>query len=182
MCEGVSPTYRTQSTALTVLMPHEVPPSPVQALHPNFYDFLLTTRCSCCSWLWLWLGLYLRPCLWICSALSLTVPQCGWLRAWIALVAYVWRFNILLRDFYFHIFYVDFATCLGEAEEESGGGAVLRCALARLREESQVTNQIRSIVCFVVSRRRSSDVLLRLGLWAVYLPRPSWGRAWPRTA
>lgn len=26
----------------------------------------------------------------------------------LALVAYVWRFNILLRDFYFHIFYGDF--------------------------------------------------------------------------
>lgn len=70
MCEGVSPTYRTQSTALTVLMPHEVPPAPVPALHPNFYDFLLTTRCS---WLRLWFWLYLRPCLWICSAFSLPV-------------------------------------------------------------------------------------------------------------
>lgn len=73
MCEGVSPTYRTQSTALTVLMPHEVPPAPVPALHPNFYDFLLTTRCS---WLRLWFWLYLRPCLWICSALSPSLLHC----------------------------------------------------------------------------------------------------------
>lgn len=79
------PTYRRQSAALTVLMPHELlPAAPVPALHPNFYDFLLTTRsCSCYS------------CCSCCSFFSLSrnLPICPgvfrWLRAWLALVAYV---------------------------------------------------------------------------------------------
>lgn len=84
--------------------------------------------------------------------------------------------------FLFSYFLCWFCNVSGGSKRRERGGTLLRCALARLREESQVTNQMRSIVCFVVSRRRSSDVLLRLGLWAVYLARPSWGRARPRTA
>lgn len=104
LCQPI-PTYLPgrQSAALTVLMPHELLPA---------------ACCSCAGFapklLWFPTDSDAAPAPAASApapalSLPLNLPQLlRWLRAWLALVAYVWRFNILLRDFYFHIFYVDF--------------------------------------------------------------------------